>query len=132
MGLFVLAGLAAGLIIGFFFGRQAMKAMPQQVPDAPGYIVVLGKNYEAKDMMPYVESLPPIYEKYEGNYAMMSTNVEQLEGKFDYQSILVSKWPSADKAREFWHSEEYTEAKKLRDGVGEFDIFLVEGFKMPS
>ena len=124
MGLFIVLSIVIGLVVGVYWGR---KMTPTVSNSTPAYMVALGKNYNPEDMQPYVTALPPVYEKYQGGYMAMATNVELLEGEFDFQSILVSKWPSVEKAREFWNSEEYQEAKKLREGVGQFNIFLIKG-----
>ncbi len=76
--------------------------------------------------MEYAKRTPALVEKFGGRYRSMRGEVEQLEGKTDNRKIVVSEWPSMDAARRFWHSEEYAEIKKLRDGAAEVDVHLVE------
>ena len=40
---------------------------------------------------------------------------------------MVSEWPSLDAARAFWHSPEYAEARKLREGLADVQVLLVDG-----
>ena len=64
---------------------------------------------------------------------MFSRPVEALEGAAetvedgDYY-LLVSEWPSAESAREFWNSNEYEVVRKLREGAGEVNVVLAEQF----
>lgn len=94
--------------------------------ETPGaYMIVQGKNYDPKDLGPYSASLPPIYEKYGGRYVALSTDIDIAEGENDAQAIIISAWPDAASARKFWDSPEYSESKKLRDGIGDFDVVIV-------
>jgi len=95
-------------------------------PAAPGaYMIVSGKNYDAKDLAPYLAKLPPIYEKYGGYYVALAPKYLTLEGVSDAQAIVISAWPNVDAAKTFWTSPEYEEAKKFREGVGEFDVVVL-------
>lgn len=40
---------------------------------------------------------------------------------------VVMEWPDAATAMAFWESAEYAEVKKLRDGIAEVSVTLVEG-----
>jgi uncharacterized protein (DUF1330 family) len=60
--------------------------------------------------------------------------IEVLEGSpeewGDYL-LLVSEWPSAEAAREFWHSEAYRRARDLRVRAGEVHVVLAEALPAP-
>ena len=120
--------VCVAFVIGFVFGRTTPDmALAEEDKVRPGYMVVMGKNYNREDLMPYAQSLPPVYEKYQGAYIAFTAQYEQFEGEYPYQSIIVSKWPNIDKARQFWNSPEYAESRKLREGIGEFDVIAFEG-----
>jgi uncharacterized protein (DUF1330 family) len=40
---------------------------------------------------------------------------------------VISEWPDKDAALAFWNSAEYAEVKKLRDGIADCQVLLVEG-----
>lgn len=111
--------------------QSAPPTLPIATADAPkaiapgAYMIVQGKGYMAKDLGPYAASLPPIYAKFGGRYVAFSTDYNVVEGQSDYQATIISAWPSAETAQAFWDSPEYAEAKKLREGVGEFDVIIV-------
>ena len=116
------------LLLSACSGATSPNSAPDLVitADAPGaYMIVQGKNYAPQDLGPYAASLPPIYAKYGGRYVAFSTDYDIVEGTSDYQATIISAWPSAEAAREFWTSPEYREAIKLRDGIGEFDVIIV-------
>lgn len=90
------------------------------------YMIVQGKNYNPADLGPYAASLPPIYAKYGGRYVAFTTDIDVAEGDNDAQAVIVSAWPDAAAARAFWDSPEYADAIKLRDGIGEFEVIIID------
>ena len=114
--------------MGFFAAQIGFDhADADEAASRPGYMIVMGKGYTPEQLQPYGRALPPIYERYQGGYVALTTSVEVLEGDYPYQSIILSKWPNIQNARDFWASPEYAEARKLRDGIGEFDVITFEG-----
>lgn len=101
------------------------KAEVAPTSDIGAYMIVQGKNYDAKDLGPYAASLPPIYKKYGGHYVAFAPKFDVVEGSSDAQAIIMSAWPSVDAAKAFWDSPEYAEAIKLREGIGEFDVVIL-------
>ena len=89
------------------------------------YIIVSGKDYDLEKLQSYSAALPPIYEKYGGWYVAFANDYSVLEGKSDAEAIIISAWPSIDAAKTFWASPEYTEAKKLREGNGIFEVVVL-------
>ncbi|MEM8987531.1 MAG: DUF1330 domain-containing protein [Pseudomonadota bacterium] len=98
----------------------------------PGYLVVMGRGYDRQDLAEYAKGLPPLYEKFGGQYRAIATDVEVFEGEYAYQSIVIAEWPSLNAARAFWTSPEYEALKKKREGVGAFDVVAFEGFPTPQ
>ena len=41
--------------------------------------------------------------------------------------MVISKWPDRAAAHAFWNSPEYAEAKKLREGLAEVQVLLIDG-----
>ncbi len=77
--------------------------------------------------MAYGKATPAVVEQYGGRYIAMRGATELLEGDWDEQTkVVISEWPSMEAARTFWHSSEYREAKKLREGAAEVQVLLVE------
>ncbi len=100
-------------------------ALVETPPVTGAYMIVRGKNYEAKELGPYAASLPPIYAKYGGRYVSFTTDFVTLEGQDDSQAVIMSAWPSVDAAQTFWDSPEYRDAIKLREGIGDFTVVIL-------
>ena len=81
---------------------------------------------ERVSRMEYAKRAPALIEKYGGRYRCMRGEVEQLEGNPDNRKIVVSEWPSMERAREFWNSDEYADVKAFREGAAEIDVYIVE------
>ncbi|MBY0423949.1 MAG: DUF1330 domain-containing protein, partial [Parvularculaceae bacterium] len=101
----------------------------------PAYLVVLGEVYDREKFATgYVAKLPPIYQKFGGEYLAVGRNFEVLEGTGAFKSYIISKWPSMDAVKAFWTSPEYKELQRARiDGKwGRFDVYALEGLAAPS
>ena len=98
-------------------------------PTRPGFLVVQGTVTDMEGFKAYNAALPPIYQKFGGQYITLSPapKVEVAEGEPRNESILIAKFPSKEAAWGFWNSPEYTAAKKLREGKGRFFVTVLEG-----
>lgn len=61
-----------------------------------------------------------------GEYLVRAPGLEVLEGVHPGGSLVVSKWPDKAAALAFWNSPEYQEVKKLREGIADCQVLLVE------
>src|SRR5437773_9727461 len=87
----------------------------------PAYMFIKTKVTDREQYMKYVEAAQPLAAKHGRKFLVLSQPVEILEGSAstfglkgssdqwatDY--LLVSEWPSAKVAREFWNSVDYAE-----------------------
>ena len=69
------------------------------------------KPYEYKE---YVEKVTPIANKFGGKYIVRGGEVEVIEGTWTYPRTIIIKFPSYEKALEWYSSEEYKPIKKIR------------------
>ena len=68
-----------------------------------------------------------LLEKYGGKYLIRAPGAIPLEGiDEDNNSVVISEWPSKERALEFWNSDEYQEIKKLREGIAECKVLVIE------
>jgi uncharacterized protein (DUF1330 family) len=74
----------------------------------------------------YSQQVPPLVARFGGKYIAMG-HATLLEGSFSPASVVVSQWPDKDTALRFWHSPEYAEMIKLREGTGTFNVMLADG-----
>lgn len=75
----------------------------------------------------YGQAVPKLVEQFGGEYLIVAPGAELLEGNLEgYASIAISKWPNKAAAKAFWHSSEYSDVKKLREGLADAEVLLVE------
>lgn len=98
----------------------------------PAYMIVTA-NIKDRDsfIAGYGAAAGQLVEKFGGKYVLRGPGAELLEGDFgDGASMVISEWPDMETARSFWNSPEYAEAKKLRDGVADCQVLLIESPKI--
>ena len=62
----------------------------------------------------YVEKVTPIANKFGGKYIVRGGEAEVIEGTWTYPRTIIIKFPSYEKALEWYSSEEYKPIKKIR------------------
>ena len=126
-------GLCAGLGITACMGLPIQSAVGEEAAtENPAYMLVLGEVFDRPAFMSgYAAKLPPLYEEFGGAYIAIGggPGIEVPEGDFAPPSYVVSKWPNAQAARDFWNSEGYDALRRARidNAWGTFDVLLVQG-----
>ncbi len=94
----------------------------------PAYMIVTAKIADRDAFINgYGASAGALVAQYGGKYVLRGPGVELLEGAFgDGASMVISEWPDKAAARAFWTSPEYAEVKKLRDGIADCQVLLIE------
>lgn len=75
----------------------------------------------------YRALVPASLEKYGGAFIARGGRVQTLEGDWDPQRLVITAWPSVERALAWYHSEEYREAKAIRQQASTGKMILVEG-----
>ena len=91
------------------------------------YLVIEAVLTDPKGFIPYTKAVPGLVERYGGEYLSLAGESEVFEGDWGETRVVLHRWPDMDSARRFWYSDEYREAKKLREGTGQFRVMLVDG-----
>ncbi len=93
------------------------------------YMIVLGAFTDFERFMAtYQVAVGPLITQFGGDYLLVGSDLKMLEGNFpEGGGSVISKWPNRTAALSFWHSPEYAEVKKLREGTGSFQVVLVDG-----
>ncbi len=93
----------------------------------PAYIVVQITVRDAVTYERYKQLAPPSIAAYGGRYLARGGLTETLEGSWRPTRLVVLEFPSVERAREWWSSPEYAEAKALRQASAETQMVLLEG-----
>ena len=62
----------------------------------------------------YVEKVKSIVEQFDGEYLVRGGEFQCFEGEWKYPRTVVIKFPSYEKALEWYHSEDYKPIKDIR------------------
>jgi uncharacterized protein (DUF1330 family) len=93
----------------------------------PAFIVLDVEVQDPKAYEQYKELAPPAIAAYGGRYLARGGRTQTLEGGWKPSRLVILEFPSADKARAWWHSREYAAAKKLRQACARTEMVLIEG-----
>jgi len=75
----------------------------------------------------YGKAAAELVARFGGRYVLRAPGAVALEGSFgEGASVVISEWPDRAHALAFWNSPEYAAAKRLRDGLAEVQVVLVE------
>jgi uncharacterized protein (DUF1330 family) len=91
-----------------------------------GYVIAHATVTDPEKWGQYVAKSKIALDKYEGRPIVRGGKCEIVEGK-GTQRNAVLEFPSYEAALEYAKSQEYADAKKLREGAGTLDMTVVEG-----
>lgn len=94
----------------------------------PAYLIVTARiGDRAAFLSGYAPRAAELVQRFGGRYVMRAPGGTVLEGEGeDGVSVVISEWPDRAGALAFWNSSEYTEAKRLREGLAECHVLLIE------
>jgi len=75
----------------------------------------------------YVKVAGATVEKYGGRFIVRGGKAEKLEGQIEPKRVVILEFPSAERAKAWYNSEEYREPKAIRQAASKGDAILVEG-----
>lgn len=92
------------------------------------YMMIMAKITDREKFVAgYGNAAAKLVAQFGGEYEFVLPGATLLEGCLEgYTSVALSKWPSRDAAMAFWNSAEYAEVKKLRDGIADVEVLLVD------
>jgi uncharacterized protein (DUF1330 family) len=92
----------------------------------PGYLIA---EVEVTDPVAYEKYRPlaaASIARHGGKYLVRGGKTDALEGATPHR-VVVLEFASAEAARAFYHSADYTEALKIRTASSRSRVFIVEG-----
>ena len=75
----------------------------------------------------YTKKTPGAIAQYGGKFLIRAGDMVTLEGPDETRRVVLIEFPSFEKAKEFYHSQEYQEAKKLREGAANGQFLAIDG-----
>ena len=74
----------------------------------------------------YLDAVPAVIAKYNGKPVARTIKCDTLEGPEENRRIVILEFPSAERAKEFYNSEEYRKVKKLRENAAIGEVIVTE------
>lgn len=93
----------------------------------PAYVVVQVEIHDPATYGRYKELAPVSIAAYGGRFLVRGGPTTALEGSWVPPRLVIVEFPSIERAREWWASEEYAPAKALRQASAKTEMLVVEG-----
>ena len=91
------------------------------------YIIVEVSIHDHAGYEDYKKLTPAAIAAYDGKFVVRGGQAEPLEGEWQPERIVVLEFPTVERAKEWWSSEIYTEAKIIRQRAATTKMLVVQG-----
>ena len=92
-----------------------------------GYVIAQINLKNKEGYKEYVDKVTAIIKNFGGEYLVKAGEFKSIEGKWDFTRNVVIKFPSYEKALEWYNSDEYNQIKNLRLENAESNIIIIKG-----
>lgn len=92
-----------------------------------GYVIAQITVTDETTYPAYVEMVQPIIEKFGGEFLVRGGKSENYEGTPPGERNVVIRFPSYQAAHDWYHSDDYADAKRLRMSASTSVQTIVEG-----
>ena len=92
-----------------------------------GYAIFNIEVKKPEEYKEYIEKVKPVAEKFGGDYIIRGGETKVVEGEWTYPRTVVIKFPSYEKALEWYNSEEYKPIKQIRLDNAETNGIIIKG-----
>lgn len=91
------------------------------------YVIVEVSVTEPVEYEEYKKLTPAAIAAFDGEFVVRGGQTVSLEGDWNPERIVVVKFPTVERAKEWWSSELYTKAKIIRQRTATTKMIIVEG-----
>ncbi len=92
-----------------------------------GYVIAQLKVTNSENYKEYVNKVTEIVKKFGGQYLVRNGEYQCVEGYNKFPRLVIIKFPSYEKALEWYNSDEYKPIKKIRLENAEGSNIIVKG-----
>jgi uncharacterized protein (DUF1330 family) len=93
----------------------------------PTYVIATVEITDPHGFEEYRKMVPATIEHYGGRFIVRGGKMETLEGDWEPKRLVIIEFDSLERAKQWWASEEYRDAKALRHRTAKTDLIVVEG-----
>ena len=91
------------------------------------YVVVQVEINDPVRYADYKGMVPASLEKYGGRFIVRGGQVHTMEGDWAPKRFVLVEFPSVERAKAWWDSPEYRDARDLRWATANSQLIIVEG-----
>jgi uncharacterized protein (DUF1330 family) len=92
------------------------------------YVIAQVNVTDGDKFKEYTKETPATIARHGGRYLARGGETVVLEGEMNAERVVLIEFPSLQKAREWYDSEEYRRIKPLRAGAATASIIAVDGY----
>jgi uncharacterized protein (DUF1330 family) len=93
----------------------------------PAYLIVETDIHDPEQYERYKAATPASVAAGGGRFVVRGGELAVLEGDWEPSRLVVLEFESLEAIKRWYHSPEYQEVKKLRDGAADLRMVAVEG-----
>ncbi|GAB4515637.1 MAG: DUF1330 domain-containing protein [Sulfuricaulis sp.] len=90
------------------------------------YVIVDIRVTDPVKFEEYKKLVPASIAAFGGKYLARGGQIKALEGDWDPERIVILEFPTLERAREWWASEQYRKPKEMRQLSAETRMIVVE------
>ncbi len=91
------------------------------------YVIVQVEVTDGDKFKEYLKEIPRVIAQYGGRYIARGGEIVMLEGEGQTGRMVLTEFPSLQKAKEWYSSEEYQQVKSLRKGAATGSLIAIDG-----
>ena len=100
---------------------------------APAYVIVEMHITDPEQYKQYMAEAPAAVKAFGGEYLVRGGRHEALEGDWQPHRVVMLRFPSYERAKDFYDDAHYKQVRAKRIGATEyFNMVLVEGVSAPA
>ena len=92
-----------------------------------GFVIAQLKVKNPENYKEYVNKVTPIVKKFGGEFLVRNGEYKIFDGETDFPRIILLKFPSYERALEWYNSEEYKPVKQIRLDNAEGTNIIIRG-----
>jgi len=102
-----------------------------ETKEAPvaGYIIAKVKVTDMDKYKEYLKVTPATIAKFGGKFLVRGGDIATLEGEEIKDRVVILEFPSVEKAKTWYYSTNYQDARKLREGAAQASFYAIDGVK---
>lgn len=93
----------------------------------PAYIIVDVTIHNSEIYESYKKLTPETIAAFGGKFKVRGGEAKTLEGEWQPGRIVVLEFPTIEKAKQWWSSEEYKKPKSIRQSAATTQMIIVDG-----